>query len=82
MDAEEEWVLDEDVSATLQAKILTLKLCRNRSLAHASSDKALDILSPALKMFVTLLDHSGSFSAANGESEECVHLTYLVHLRC
>jgi sister-chromatid-cohesion protein PDS5 len=77
MDAEEEWAPDEDVSATLKAKILTLKLCRNRSLAHASSDKALDILTPVLKMLVTLLDHNGSCSAAISESEEYVYLRVL-----
>jgi len=74
MDAEEEWLPDEDISATLRAKILSLKVCRNRSLAHASSDKALEISAPVLKMFATLLEHSGSFSASSSESEEYAHL--------
>ena len=65
---------DEDVSSTLQAKILALKVCRNRSLAHSSSDKALEISTPALKMFATLLEYDGSFSAHSGEREEYVHL--------
>ena len=73
MDAEEEWVLDEDVSPALRAKVLALKVCRNRSLAHGSSDKALEISTPALKMFATLLEHNGSFSASS-EREEYAYL--------
>ncbi|GLB39171.1 putative cohesin-associated protein pds5 [Lyophyllum shimeji] len=67
MDVDEEWVLDEDVSPKLRAKILSLKVCRYRSLAHASSDKALDISTPVLKMFATLLEFSGSFTGEAGE---------------
>ena len=82
MDAEEEWVIDEDVSTTLQAKILALKVCRNRSLAHASSDKALEISTPVLKMFGTLLEHNGSFSASFSESEEYAILKCWFRIRC
>ncbi|RDB27480.1 Sister chromatid cohesion protein pds5 [Hypsizygus marmoreus] len=67
MDVDEEWVTDEDVSPTLRAKILSLKVCRNRSLAHASPDKGLDIAAPALKMFATLLEHNGSFTGDANE---------------
>ncbi|KAF8067855.1 armadillo-type protein [Lyophyllum atratum] len=67
MDVDEEWVPDEDVSPTLRAKILSLKVCRYRSLAHAPSDQALDISTPVLKMFATLLEHSGSFTGQAGE---------------
>jgi len=63
MDDGEEWVEDDDVSPALSAKVLSLKVCRNRSLAHASSDTALEISTPVLKMFATLLEHSGSFTA-------------------
>ena len=63
MDAEEEWMLDEDVSDTLRAKIFSLKVCRNRCLAHASSDKALEISTPVLKMLSALLEYNGSLSA-------------------
>ncbi|KAF5383320.1 hypothetical protein D9615_004981 [Tricholomella constricta] len=67
MDVDEEWVADEDVAPTLRAKILVLKVCRYRSLAHASSDKALEISTPVLKMFATLIEHSGSFTGQAGE---------------
>lgn len=63
MDDDEEWIEDDDLSPIIKAKILTLKVCRNRSLAHASSDTAVEISKPVLKMFATLLENSGSLSA-------------------
>lgn len=63
MEDDEEWAEEEAVSPTLRAKILSLKVCRNRSLAHAASDTALERSKPILKMFTTLLEHSGSFAA-------------------
>jgi sister-chromatid-cohesion protein PDS5 len=63
MDDDEEWVEDDAISPTIKAKVLALKVYRNRSLAHASSNIALDVSRPVLKMFATLLEHSGSFSA-------------------
>lgn len=66
MDEDEEpgeWAPLDEVSDNLKAKVLALKVCRNRSLAHASSEKALDIATPVLKMLATLIDHDGSFSA-------------------
>lgn len=63
MDDDEEWQPEEDVTPTTRAKILSLKVCRHRSLAHASSEKALEIATPVLKMFATLIEHNGSFSS-------------------
>lgn len=63
MDDEEEWLEDADVPPSLQAKVLSLKVCRNRSLAHAASDSAVEIFRPVLKMLTALLEHSGSLSA-------------------
>lgn len=63
MDDEEEWSEDADVPPSLQAKILSLKVCRNRSLAHAASDSAVEIFRPVLKMLTALLEHAGSLSA-------------------
>lgn len=63
MDDEEEWAENDAVSPTLSAKILSLKVCRNRSLAHASSNTALEVSKPVLKLLATLLEHSGSFTA-------------------
>jgi len=60
MDEGEEWVEDEDVSDNLRAKLLSLKVCRNRGLAHSASEKALEIATPVLKMLATLLEHNGS----------------------
>lgn len=63
MDADTEWAEDEDVKPQLRAKILSLKVCRNRCLAHANSETALDVATPVLKMFLTLLEHSGSLQS-------------------
>ncbi|KAG6907699.1 hypothetical protein DXG01_007755 [Tephrocybe rancida] len=67
MDVDEEWVVDEDMSPTLQAKLLALKVCRYRSLAHAADEKAVELSTPVFKMFATLLEHSGSFTGDAGE---------------
>ncbi|KAJ7839550.1 armadillo-type protein [Mycena olivaceomarginata] len=67
MDTEEEWADEADVSDNLRAKILALKVCRNRSLAHADKENALEIATPVLKMLATLLEHGGSFIAESGE---------------
>jgi sister chromatid cohesion protein PDS5 len=67
MHDDEEWTEDDAVSPTQSAKVLSLKVCRNRSLAHASSDTALEISKPVLKMLTTLLEHSGSFTADAGD---------------
>jgi sister-chromatid-cohesion protein PDS5 len=63
MDDDEEWAEDDDVSPSQRAKVLSLKVCRNRCLVHASSHTALEISEPVLKMLATLLEHSGSFTA-------------------
>jgi sister chromatid cohesion protein PDS5 len=67
MDTEEEWIPDEDVLPSLRAKVFALKVCRNRCLALASSDNALENATPALKMFASVLEHNGSL---NPEAEE------------
>ncbi|EGO03586.1 hypothetical protein SERLA73DRAFT_46084 [Serpula lacrymans var. lacrymans S7.3] len=58
-----EWVEDVDVSPSLKTKVLSLKVCRNRCIAHATSETALEISAPVLRMFMTLLEHGGSFTA-------------------
>jgi len=55
-----DWVENEEVPDELRAKILALKLCRNRCLAHAESENATEIATPVLKMFATLVEHEGS----------------------
>ncbi|KZT28070.1 hypothetical protein NEOLEDRAFT_1130032 [Neolentinus lepideus HHB14362 ss-1] len=58
---EDEWVSDENMTPQLRSKLLSIKIYRNRCLAHASSESALDIATPVLKMLITLLEHEGSF---------------------
>ncbi|KAJ7039761.1 armadillo-type protein [Mycena alexandri] len=67
MDTEEEWADDSEVSDNLRAKILAIKVFRNRSLVHAGADNALEMATPVLKMLATLLDNGGSFVADSGE---------------
>ncbi|KAG5654557.1 hypothetical protein H0H81_000082 [Sphagnurus paluster] len=67
MDDDEEWVSDEDISPTLRAKLLALKVCRYRSISQASSENALEISTPVLKMLATLLEYRGSFTEQEQE---------------
>ena len=76
MKVDTEWVPDEAMSYGLQAKILALKVCRNRCLAHADADTALEIAQPVIRMFSTVLQFEGSFSADAAETDMCVTLWY------
>jgi len=60
MDTDVDRVEDEDVPPRLRARILDLQVFRNRCLAHASTDTALEVATPVLKMSSTFLDHAGS----------------------
>lgn len=84
MDDDEEWLADEDVPPTLKAKILAIKICRNRSLVHASSDKALEISTPVMKMLATLLEHNGSFTGQDAEEYVLLNvtLTIMLNINC
>ncbi|KIJ04367.1 hypothetical protein PAXINDRAFT_22347 [Paxillus involutus ATCC 200175] len=70
MDVDDDWVEDDDMTPIQSARILALKVCRNRCLAHASSETALDVATPVLKMFSTLLEHYGSYSADAPDSPQ------------
>lgn len=68
MATDEEWVDDAAMSPMLRAKIMALKVFRNRCLAQANSEHANDLASPVLKIFITLLQYGGSLSEdANDE---------------
>ena len=72
MDTEEEWVEDYAMSPLLRAKLYALKVCRNRCLAHASSETAVEIARPVLKMFIAVLQNAGSLTAeAHDEYVSC-----------
>ncbi|KAM6492441.1 Armadillo-type fold [Amanita muscaria] len=62
METDEEWFEDYEVPEELRAKLLALKVCRNRSLAFGSSEKALEIATPVLKMLSSVLENNGSLS--------------------
>ncbi|KAI9511424.1 armadillo-type protein [Russula earlei] len=65
MDVDAEWVEKSEVPPSLSKKIVALKVCRNRCLAHAMSDTALNVATPVLRMFFALLEHGGSLHAEN-----------------
>lgn len=65
MDVDAEWIEKSDIPPSLSKKIMALKVCRNRCLAHAASDTALDMATPVLRMFFALLEHGGSLHAEN-----------------
>ena len=65
-----EWVPDAAMSHGLRAKILALKVCRNRCLALANEETALDIAQPVIRMFSTVLQYEGSFTADAIESDK------------
>lgn len=68
MDTDEEWVENDDMMPQLRAKVMALKVFRNRCLAQAPSENALDIARPVLKMLLTLLQYGGSLTeTANDE---------------
>jgi sister-chromatid-cohesion protein PDS5 len=67
LNQEVEWVENADVSDDLRRKLLSLKVCRNRCLAHATSEQALEIATPVLKLLVMLVEYDGSL---NPEIEE------------
>lgn len=69
MQIDEEWIPDSAMPPQLQAKVLSLKICRNRCLAHAESESALDIARPVLKMLATILQLRGSLTA-NAQAED------------
>ncbi|KAF8434558.1 cohesin-associated protein Pds5 [Boletus edulis BED1] len=70
MDVDDDWVQDDELAPIQKARILALKVCRNRCLANASVENAVGLATPALKMFSTLLEHSGSFSADAPDSSQ------------
>ncbi len=73
MDVDAEWVEKSDVPPSLSKKIIALKVCRNRCLAHAASDTALDMATPVFRMYFALLEHGGSLHAEN--EDKLGHLT-------
>lgn len=66
----EEWGPDADVSWLTRAKLLSMKICRNRCIAHGNSKSALDLGTPVITMLLTVLAHGGSMTEE--ARDECV----------
>ncbi|KAF8506492.1 armadillo-type protein [Hysterangium stoloniferum] len=58
----DEWAADNEVSWSTKAKLLAIKICRNRCIVHGGSKAALDVGAPVLTMLLALLNHGGSIS--------------------
>jgi len=63
MDTGYEWIEDDSMWPEVRTKLVALKACRNRCLAHASSEQALEVATPVLRMLISILEHEGSLSA-------------------
>lgn len=61
-DETDEWVSDEEISDLTTAKIIGIKICRNRCLVHADSETALANALPVLTMLLNILAHGGSMN--------------------
>jgi sister-chromatid-cohesion protein PDS5 len=68
MDDDDDWYEDSELPPEVRARILCIKVCRNRCLAHAASESALGVSAPVLKMLSTILANNGSLSA-NADDE-------------
>jgi sister-chromatid-cohesion protein PDS5 len=77
MDLDEEWIEESAIPPALNARIQALKVCRNRCLAHATTDTALEVSTPVLKMFMTLLECGGAFTA--DAVDECALMFWFVY---
>ncbi|KIJ30528.1 hypothetical protein M422DRAFT_36533 [Sphaerobolus stellatus SS14] len=56
----EEWSPDSGVSALTKAKLLSIKICRNRCIAHGKSEFAKDVGGPVIKILVAILQNNGA----------------------
>jgi sister-chromatid-cohesion protein PDS5 len=67
-----EWVPKEKLGEwpALHAKLLALKVLRNRCLARAGIEGAMDVAVPVLRLLFTLLNDSGSMT--EGAADQCV----------
>ena len=81
MDVDIEWVEKANVLPSLSKRVLALKVCRNRCLAHAESDTALDMATPALKMFFALLENGGSLHGENDDESVALSKTKSIRIK-
>ena len=63
----DEWEEEEKLPIRWLTKRLALKLLRNRCIAHATSESAVDMLKPVMKMLVTLLESGGILSPESAD---------------
>lgn len=59
MDVDEEWVEDGVIPYAARIKMLALKICVNRCMAHADSESAMDVYTPVNKLLFAILTNMG-----------------------
>jgi sister-chromatid-cohesion protein PDS5 len=75
MDESQDWYEEDEVPPDLKARMFCLKVFRNRCLANAASQEALDISRPTIKLLTSALGKDDAFSAGDGdEYERSAHL--------
>ena len=67
MDLDDDWYEEHQIPPRLRARILAIKVCRNRCLAYSTTESALDVATPILKMLLTIIENDGSFNANQDE---------------
>lgn len=77
MDETDEWASDEEVSDLTTAKIIGIKICRNRCVVHADSETALANASAVLTMLLNILALGGSMD--ENISDEYVIMVCEIH---
>ncbi|KAF7289956.1 hypothetical protein MIND_01370800 [Mycena indigotica] len=70
MESDEEWAEEDKISDNLRAKVFAIKVCRNRCLAHATSENARELSTPVLKLLGRLVQNSGSILPDSGEDKK------------
>lgn len=62
-DDEDEWVEEEDLSARAKAKLVSLKLCRNRCISHVKTKTAEENATPVVNLLLSILTKRGTYAS-------------------
>ena len=56
----DEWCEDSEISPLAKAKLLSIKICRNRCVVHGKSEYAKDVAKPVLDLLFSILRNTGA----------------------
>lgn len=60
---EQEWFEDHQVPTSLKTRLMALKVCRNRCMAHVGGELEGEVAAPLLKLTMSILLNHGSVTA-------------------